>query len=146
MRAQCVTFFVLGVTESDWRLLGDTALKKLNFDLARQVCVCVCVCLSVCLYVCLSVTLRLRACARASLPASFSSTNPPTQAFIRVRDVRTVTFIKRLEAMKADPRMRDPQLHALIHCFNGNFTAASQAYCSIGMHAQAIEMFSELRM
>ena len=132
MCAQCVTFFVLGVTESDWRLLGDTALKKLNFDLARQVCV------SVCLSVCLTVSVSLRACARAS--------NPSTQAFIRVRDVRTVTFIKRLEAMKADPRMRDPQLHALIHCFNGNFTAASQAYCSIGMHAQAIEMFSELRM
>ena len=93
---------------------------------------------SVCLSVCLSVSVSLRACARAS--------NPATQAFIRVRDVRTVTFIKRLEAMKADPRMRDPQLHALIHCFNGNFTAASQAYCSIGMHAQAIEMFSELRM
>jgi intraflagellar transport protein 122 len=94
---------LLGVTESDWRLLGDAALRKLEFDLARQ-------------------------------------------AYIRVRDVRTVTFIKRLEAMKKDPRVKNPQLSALIHCFHGNFTAASAAYCSIGMHEAAIEMFSELRM
>jgi intraflagellar transport protein 122 len=64
----------LGVTESDWRLLGDTALKKLEFDVARQ-------------------------------------------AYIRVRDVRTVTFIKRLEAMRKDPRVRPPQVLALFATF-----------------------------
>jgi hypothetical protein len=79
--------------------------------------------------------------------------------YIRVRDVRTVTFIKRLEAMKKDVRVKIPQvihattdvmrglhcrysvcfldaqsyplfplqLTALIHCFHGNFPAASAA-------------------
>jgi hypothetical protein len=30
--------------------------------------------------------------------------------YIRVRDVRTVTFIKRLEAMKKDVRVKIPQV------------------------------------
>ena len=36
--------------------------------------------------------------------------HPMLCSYIRVRDVRTVTFIKRLEAMKKDPRVKGAQV------------------------------------
>lgn len=67
------------------------------------------------------------------------------KAFIRLRDVRYLELLNRIEIARRNPNHDDNVFQADILAFQGNYDDASRIYCKIGQRRKAIELFLDLR-
>jgi len=68
------------------------------------------------------------------------------KAFIRVRDIRYIELLNKIEIARKDPNHNDTMFLADIKAYQGKFDEAARLYCNIGHHKKAIEMYLDLRM
>ena len=68
-----------------------------------------------------------------------------SQAFIRVRDVRYIELLNRIEIAKKSPNHDDMEFLADIQAFQGKYDDAAALYVKTGNKRRAIEMFLDLR-
>jgi intraflagellar transport protein 122 len=67
------------------------------------------------------------------------------KAFIRIRDVRYIELLNRIEIARKAPNHDDQEFLAQIMAFQGNYSEAARLFCKIGQRKRAIEMFLDLR-
>lgn len=67
------------------------------------------------------------------------------KAFIRVRDVRYIELLNRIEIAKKSPNHDDMEFLADIQAFQGKYDDAAALYVKTGNKRRAIEMFLDLR-
>lgn len=67
------------------------------------------------------------------------------KAFIRLRDVRYLELLNRIEIARRNPKHDDNVFQADILAFQGNYDDAVRIYCKIGQRRRAIELFLDLR-
>ncbi|GAB5355532.1 hypothetical protein AAMO2058_000213600 [Amorphochlora amoebiformis] len=84
-----------------------------------------------------------RALAIASLSAL--RTDIARKAFIRIRDVRYIELLERIEVSRQDPDCDLRVLKADILAYQGKYEEASRAYVRSGHPRKAVEMFLDLR-
>jgi intraflagellar transport protein 122 len=67
------------------------------------------------------------------------------KAFIRIRDVRYIELLNRIESSRRSPSSDDNIYLADIAAFQGNFNEAARLYIKSGQRKRAIEMYLDLR-
>lgn len=67
------------------------------------------------------------------------------KAFIRIRDVRYIELLNRVEIAKKSPNHDDNIFLADINAYQANYNEAARLYCKAGQKRKAIEMFLDLR-
>lgn len=67
------------------------------------------------------------------------------KAFIRVRDIRFIELLNRIEIARRSPNHDDNIFLADIMAYQGNFDEAAKYYCKAGKPKLAIQMFMDLR-
>jgi len=67
------------------------------------------------------------------------------KAFIRIRDVRYIELLNRIEIARQNPNHDDQIFLADIAAFQGSYNEAARLYCKAGQRKKAIEMFLDLR-
>jgi len=72
-------------------------------------------------------------------------TDVARKAFIRIRDVRYLELLERIEAARQDPDCNESVLKADILAFQSKFSEAAKAYQKAGQGRKAVEMYLDLR-
>jgi intraflagellar transport protein 122 len=67
------------------------------------------------------------------------------KSFIRIRDVRYIELLNRIEIARRNPQHDDQIFLADIMAFQGNYAEAARLYVKSGQRKKAIEMFLDLR-
>lgn len=67
------------------------------------------------------------------------------KSFIRVKDVRYIELLNRIEIAKKSPNHNDQVFLADISAFQGKYDDAATLYCQTGQKRRAIEMYLDLR-
>jgi len=67
------------------------------------------------------------------------------KAFIRIRDVRYIELLNRIEIARRNPAHDDQVFLADIFAFQGHYSEAARLYVKAGQRKKAIEMFLDLR-